>query len=462
MPPVVQNPSCRLALSSLVVCVALMPQLAEAGKSRVMVHPPTSDGLAALTWEAPESGSADFDLTTDLGDCGGVTGTDGYDYALTGASGAVLWSGSITATGSVHHYADTLPVVAGERYTFTTSNRAHNFCDWALATFTIDLNGNHYDAGTDFSASAQGVHGWYYLYTLAGSATFLEMTYGVDVNGVLDWNDGAGGAVLAFPNDSDGDGWDDDFDDFPGDPTENADSDGDGVGDNSDTCPGHDDGLDADNDGVPDGCDACEGDDATDDYDADGFCDDTDNCPVDGNPSQVDSDGDGIGDACETDTDLDGVVDDIDNCPAGFNPGQDDNDGDGAGDVCDPDDDDDGVPDGADGCPLIADPTNADTDGDGLGDVCDGDDDGDGVDDGDDLCPGTPLTAPTDADGCSGEQGVELACPSGDAATCDVYSNHGDYVSCVTQAANEAKSAGLLTGREKATLTKNAARYGCE
>jgi hypothetical protein len=211
--------------------------------------------------------------------------------------------------------------------------------------------------------------------------------------------------------------------------------------------------YDADGDGVRDRFDTCEGDDASGDTDVDGMCDTSDNCPVDANGDQSDVDDDGTGDVCEADTDTDGVIDDLDVCPFDFDPDQADNDADGEGDACDDDDDDDGVGDLDDNCAVIANGDQVDTDADGSGDACDGDDDGDGVVDEDDLCFGTPAGVAYDADGCSGAQGVELDCPSGEA-----WDNHGAYVSCVVQATDAARAAGLLTATEAAAIKRAAAQ----
>ena len=118
-----------------------------------------------------------------------------------------------------------------------------------------------------------------------------------------------------------------------------------------------------------------------------------------------------------------------------------------------PDSDGDGIPDVDDNCPFDANPAQIDTDGDGQGDACDDDDDDDGVLDDDDLCEGTPLYTPVDSDGCSGEQIVALTCP----ADAD-WPNHGQYVSCVAQAAHDAVDDGLLSAREAAALIREAAQ----
>lgn len=88
--------------------------------------------------------------------------------------------------------------------------------------------------------------------------------------------------------DTDGDGFPDDEDAFPNDPSETTDTDGDGVGDNADAFP----------------IDASE----TTDSDADGVGDNADAFPND--PSETaDTDGDGIGNNADNDDDGDGYSD---------------------------------------------------------------------------------------------------------------------------------------------------------
>ena len=122
--------------------------------------------------------------------------------------------------------------------------------------------------------------------------------------------------------DSDGDGVDDDNDDFPNDANETQDSDGDGVGDNSDEFPNDaNETQDSDGDGVGDNSDEFPQDgNETHDDDGDGVGNNTDAFPQDGNETH-DDDGDGVGnntdafpqDANETmDTDGDGVGDNAD------------------------------------------------------------------------------------------------------------------------------------------------------
>lgn len=234
------------------------------------------------------------------------------------------------------------------------------------------------------------------------------------------------------------------------------DVDGDGVCDADDICDGDDATGDSDSDGVCDDSDLCLGDDQSGDTDFDGVCDASDNCPTDANADQSDMDGDAIGDVCEADSDADGTIDDYDNCPTDANPDQADSDGDFIGDVCDPDDDNDGVADTVDNCALIPNSDQADFDNDGAGDVCDGDDDDDGVLDGDDVCPGTPMDVVYNADGCSGAQLVEAEAPCA-----GPWASHGQYVSAVTQAANQARNQGLLSNKERAAIVRGSARSSC-
>ena len=77
--------------------------------------------------------------------------------------------------------------------------------------------------------------------------------------------------------------------------------------------------------------------------------------------------------------------------------------------------------------------------------------DGDGIGNGMDLCVGTSLGLPVDSDGCSGAQFVELSCGA------TIFINHGQYVSCVVHAANEAWQTSLVTRSERKAIVKEAA-----
>ena len=160
-------------------------------------------------------------------------------------------------------------------------------------------------------------------------------------------------ASIAFPaamkpiyfeglTDTDGDGYNDDVDEFPDNSQEHKDSDGDGVGDNEDAFP-HDE-------------------DYSEDSDRDGVSDVDDEFPYD-EDEWIDSDGDGVGDNEDEfpddsgewkDTDGDGYGDNEDELP--FDPTEfSDRDSDGVGDKSDD---------------LPDDPSEwRDTDGDGYGDV---------------------------------------------------------------------------------------------
>ncbi len=176
--------------------------------------------------------------------------------------------------------------------------------------------------------------------------------------------------------DTDGDGYPDDEDDYPNDPTEWWDTDGDGVGDNADQ---NDDG--------------------------DEYYDDEDDFPRD--PDEyIDTDGDGIGDNEDLDDDDDGILDINDALPLDDKDWL-DYDLDGIGDSVDDDDDNDLVPDDRDAFPYDE-YEHFDHDGDGKGNSVDLDDDGDGTPDEDDYYPldGTRWEDP-DRDGDGVENGQD-------------------------------------------------------
>lgn len=85
----------------------------------------------------------------------------------------------------------------------------------------------------------------------------------------------------------------------------------------------------------------------------------------------------------------------------------------------------------------------------------DRDPDDDGIDDLDDTCTDSASGAVVDADGCSGAQVVENTCGSA-----SDWKNLGQYVSCVTKAANDAVKAGLLTNTESSAIKVAAAGTG--
>jgi len=100
-------------------------------------------------------------------------------------------------------------------------------------------------------------------HTHLGSGTYRGVF--CRMNGLRDIMDPLG---VHDPSDYDEDGTPDEYDAFPGDPTETTDTDGDGIGDNAD--------LDDDNDLIPDTYELAYGlnplvDDANDDLDGDGF-----------------------------------------------------------------------------------------------------------------------------------------------------------------------------------------------
>ncbi len=207
--------------------------------------------------------------------------------------------------------------------------------------------------------------------------------------------------------DTDGDGHNDNVDDFIKDPNEWKDTDSDGVGDNGDAFPNDStETKDSDDDGHGDNSDIFPTDpNEWDDSDSDGYGDNGDAFPDD--PTEwVDSDGDNVGDNGDDfpydatewiDSDGDGYGDNGDVFPNDPNE-WDDTDLDGVGDNEDAfpndpneqyDSDNDGVGDNSDDFPN--DPTEwEDTDGDGIGDNSDpfpNDVDNDGYNDDVDFYP---------------------------------------------------------------------------
>lgn len=212
------------------------------------------------------------------------------------------------------------------------------------------------------------------------------------------WPAYAHDAVLNAPNDADGDGKLDQFDNCPFvSNRDQRDADGDGIGDACDNCPlvANPDQRDTDGNGKGDACD--------DDIDGDGIPNAMDNCPRFPNPNQLDTDGDGIGDACDLDDDNDGIPDAQDHCPRYADPA---NPISVPGVQCVVDTDGDGVEESYDNCPLVLNPDQRDTDGDQIGDACDKDIDNDGILNSVDNCPTVANFDQHDDDG----DGVGDAC----------------------------------------------------
>jgi hypothetical protein len=81
------------------------------------------------------------------------------------------------------------------------------------------------------------------------------------------------------------------------------------------------------------------------------------------------------------------------------------------------------------------------------------DSDGDGVLDDIDVCPATHEGAIVNAEGCTGLDVIEAACP----ADAD-YKNHGAFVSCVSNSVELAIEDGLITEEEGEEIVSAAAK----
>ncbi|MDD9891335.1 MAG: thrombospondin type 3 repeat-containing protein [Gammaproteobacteria bacterium] len=114
------------------------------------------------------------------------------------------------------------------------------------------------------------------------------------------------------------------------------------------------------------------------------------------------------------------------------------------------DDDGDGVSNAIDACPATPNGEDANADGCSLSQL---DTDSDGVNDAIDACPATPAGAVVNAEGCTGLDVVETACDAdGD------WKNHGQFVSCVSNAVDAAVDGGLLTEEEGEAIVSAAAQ----
>lgn len=85
------------------------------------------------------------------------------------------------------------------------------------------------------------------------------------------------------------------------------------------------------------------------------------------------------------------------------------------------------------------------------------DSDGDGVLDEDDACPGTSPEAAVDEQGCS----IDQLCPCDASMAGEPWRNHGDYVSCVSHAADDFRAAGRIDQEQPGTIVNEAAKSRC-
>ncbi|RDH80817.1 MAG: hypothetical protein DIZ80_16795 [endosymbiont of Galathealinum brachiosum] len=112
-----------------------------------------------------------------------------------------------------------------------------------------------------------------------------------------------------------------------------------------------------------------------------------------------------------------------------------------------------------DNCPVIANSDQSDFDGNGTGDACEEDADKDGVPGLSDICPYTPQGELVNPDnGCSLNQ---LAPCEGPRGSDEKWRNHGQYVSTLSNYANEFVTIGLITSKEKGDIISSAARSSC-
>ena len=369
--------------------------------------------------------------------------------------------------------------------------------DWNISTLERSIDGGEYEV----------VYDWYYwgktYYRDSGleegvTATYrvvVEDRYGATAGGELTTACEIPGGESNEDVDTDGDGLTDSEEEELGTDPENPDTDGDGLSDSEEITDYGTDPLDwdTDGDGLGDGEEVLtHGTDPLDtDTDDDGLSDGDEvfGCT---DPLNVDTDGDGLGDAIDNlDDDSDGVCDSDDVCYGDDGSGDSDEDGtcddldpcfgdDSSGDsdedgVCDSDDvcygddsygdsDEDGTCDDIDACE--GDDSYGDSDGDFVCDdidECDGDDsygdsDGDFVCDDIDECADTEVGVVLSEDGCSGTQLIEASCPTDD---CSTYRNHGSFMTCISDALEEAIDEGLMSNQDRGDIISEMARSEC-
>ncbi|WP_168210874.1 MYXO-CTERM sorting domain-containing protein [Persicimonas caeni] len=315
----------------------------------------------------------------------------------------------------------------GESVRFRVISRNWHLCrDGSCSQATAKLSGSLAD-GTIINSCA-------------GNSVVVDSTLAVNTDQCSDGSETTPPITPYIPDDSDGDGIDDDTEIDNGTDPNNSDSDGDGLTDDEEAFEGTDpNNADTDGDGLSDYDEVHvhHTDPNNADTDGDGLTDGEEVNRYDTHPRLPDTDGDGLSDYDEVhnhgtdpnqqDTDGDRLTD-AEEISLGTDPLNDDTDGDGEVDGIEhrngtdplapdsvgnlPDSDGDGLTD-AEEAALGTDPNNADSDGDGLSDGFEvnvygtdpnnTDTDGDGLTDYEEVhTHGTdPTTKDTDGDGLS-------------------------------------------------------------
>jgi outer membrane protein assembly factor BamB len=213
---------------------------------------------------------------------------NGVVYAVNG--------GVLTAldavTGSVLWTANT---IAGLKSPFVVTS-SHVIASSASTTYAIDLQ-THLSVWSYAKSGALALgDNVLYIASSDGMLTAINTPQDADGDSVSDQVDNCAVVANAGQQDTDGDGYGDLCDAFPGNAAEWDDADKDGIGNNADNCLAISNAsqTDTDIDGKGDVCDSTPNGDA----DNDGVDNLADNCPAIANANQFDYNDNGTGDAC--------------------------------------------------------------------------------------------------------------------------------------------------------------------